>query len=174
MLRFSIIAAADKKMGIGIKNGLPWRLKGDMKYFSDTTTKTSTGKINAVIMGLNTWLSLPEKHRPLPLRINVVLSFEKPDLPENVYWAESFEDAFEKLSAVKGLDQVFVIGGASIYRQAIERPECERVYLTEVEGEFNCDVFFPQIPLDRFKKNEESEVNEESGIKYRFSVFSKK
>jgi dihydrofolate reductase len=171
-MKFSIIAAADEKMGIGKDNRLPWRLKGDLQYFSAVTTKAAPGKINAVIMGRKTWLSLPAKHRPLPGRINVVLSRGISDLPEGVMSAVSFEDAFEKLGKRDDLGEVFVIGGANIFAQAIVRAECEKVYLTEIEGEFDCDTFFPDLPAD-FRKAGESEPREEMGIRYLFAVYER-
>src|SRR3990172_2849902 len=134
-MKFSIIAAADKKMGIGIGNKLPWKLAGDLKYFSETTTKASPGKMNAVIMGRKTWESLPEKHRPLAGRLNVVLSRNELPLPDGVLRASSLDDAFEKLSAPPrhegglrraDVDEVFVIGGASLDEQAIHHPHFEK------------------------------------------------
>jgi len=169
---FSVIAAADENMGIGTKNKLPWRLKGDLAYFSRVTSQAQAHKTNAVIMGSNTWLSIPKAHRPLPDRINVVLSRKQIDLPEGVILASSFEDAFEKLGAQDDLDEVFVIGGAGVYAQAIARLDCKKVYLTEVTGTFNCDTFFPRIPRD-FKKISESEMHEEKGISFKFAVYER-
>jgi dihydrofolate reductase len=171
-MKFSIIAAADKKFGIGKNNSLPWRLKGDLEYFSQVTTEAAAGKMNAVIMGRNTWYSLPDKHRPLSGRINVVLSRAEVRLPEGVIWASSFEDAFNKLSKRSDTGEIFIVGGANIYAQAIVRSECEKVYLTEVEGEFDCDTFFPALP-DEFKKTGESERHVENGIGYKFAVYEK-
>lgn len=196
-MNFSIIAAADEKMGIGIENRLPWKLPGDLKHFSEVTmgvgaaggkvskagSETDSGavendasvtreapggKINAVIMGSNTWKSLPDAHRPLSGRVNIVLNRSEMELPEGVLLAHSFDEALEKAGAVPNLGEVFVIGGASVYAFTIERPECTKIYLTEVLGEFECDTFFPEIPLDRFKRVNESEVMEENGIMYRF------
>jgi dihydrofolate reductase len=172
-MKFAIIAAVDKKMGIGKDNRLPWKLKGDMQYFSVTTTEAPDDLTNAVIMGRNTWLSLPEKFRPLANRINVVLSREKMELPKGVIWASSFEDAFEKLNGKNKLGEVFVIGGANIYAQAIARPECKRIYLTEIEDEFDCDTYFPSLPASFFKESE-SDLNTEKGISYKFTVYSAK
>lgn len=161
---FSIIAAADEKNGIGIKNRLPWRLKGDLDYFSRVTR--GNGK-NAVIMGYNTWLSLPASNRPLDTRLNIVLNKENVDLPGGVLLATSFDEAF-KLAKKHGAEKTFVIGGASVYAQAIKLPACAEVFLTRVLGEFDCDTFFPAIDPTRFKKTFESEVHEERGINFKF------
>lgn len=172
-MKFSIIAAADKKMGIGKDNSLVWRLKGDLKYFSKVTTDAPKEKTNAVIMGSKTWESLPDKHRPLPDRINVVLSRRDLDLPEGCILASSLDDAFEKLEETEDLNEVFIIGGASVYKQAIEHPDCEKIYLTEVLDEFDCDAFFPEIAKEIFSLESRSEKHEEDGLWYRFAVFSR-
>lgn len=169
-MKFSIIVAIDQNRGIGISNRLPWRLKADAKYFADITIGS---KNNAVIMGWNTWLSLPEKFRPLKDRLNVVLSKDqKIELPHGVLNYQSFDEALEYLNK-KNPDEVFVIGGAMLYAFSIKHPACNKIYLTEIEGIFDCDTFFPAIPAE-FKKVEESESQEENGIKFRFTVYKRK
>ncbi len=169
-MNFSIIAAADEKRGIGINNRLPWDLKIDLKHFSDITIGH---KNNAVIMGLNTWISLPEKYKPLRNRLNIVLSKKKYDnLPKGVYNFQSLDEALEFLADTK-VDEAFVIGGGMLYAFSIAHPTCNRIYLTEVEGTFDCDTFFPKIPAD-FKKTATGELNEENNIKFRFCVYQKK
>lgn len=169
MINFSIIAAVDKKMGIGVNNRLPWDLKADLKHFS---TITIGSKNNAVIMGLNTWKSLPEKYRPLKNRINVVLSLKPAcDLPENALNFQSLDGALEELSK-KNLDEIFIIGGGMLYASAISNPACNKIYLTEIEETFNCGTFFPAIPAE-FKKTETGRLNEESGIHFRFNIYQK-
>ena len=70
-----IVAACGKSLGIGLNGELPWKLKSEMKYFAETTSKTKDiDKINAVIMGRKTWESIPLKFRPLKNRFNVILS----------------------------------------------------------------------------------------------------
>lgn len=74
-LTLHIVVAATKKLGIGKGGGMPWKLPGDMAYFKDLTTRTAdSSKQNAVVMGRKTWESIPPKFRPLPGRVNVVLS----------------------------------------------------------------------------------------------------
>lgn len=178
-MNFSIIAAADEHQGIGINNRLPWDLKADLKHFSQITIG---GGNNAVIMGLNTWKSLPIKYRPLRDRLNIVLSKEKyDDLPAGVLNFQSLDEALELLDLKKvsakgghtsGVDEAFVIGGGMLYATSITHPLCDKVYLTEVEGVFNCDTFFPAIPPD-FKKTVTGELNQENNIKFRFCVYQK-
>jgi dihydrofolate reductase len=72
---FSIIVAATQSRGIGYNGSLPWRISGDMAYFKKVTTETmDKSKRNSVIMGKKTWLSIPEKFRPLSNRLNIVIS----------------------------------------------------------------------------------------------------
>lgn len=168
-MQFSIIVAVDEKMGIGIKNQLPWHLSADLKHFASVTQDAPVGKQNAVIMGRRTWESLPEKYRPLPGRVNVVLSREfvfterKPG--DGVYvWAD-FNVALNFVYSF--VNKVFVIGGATIFSRVIDSPYLSAIYITRVQGDFKCDVFFPAIPKG-FKKVEESALHEEKGTKFRF------
>ena len=72
---FQLVVAAGRALGIGKGGGLPWKLPGDMAYFKELTTATrGGGKRNAVVMGRGTWESIPPRFRPLPGRVNVVLS----------------------------------------------------------------------------------------------------
>lgn len=169
MQKFSIISAIDLARGIGIHNQLPWQLKADLKHFSALTIGN---KNNAVIMGLNTWKSLPEKYRPLPDRLNVVLSKEPVyDLPENVLNFQSLDDALKTLEEKK-VDEIFIIGGGMLYASTITHPNCNKLYLTEILKTFDCDTFFPEIPTV-FKKTQVSDNQEENGIPFRFAVFEK-
>jgi len=173
-MKFSIIAAADKNMGIGVDNKLPWRLKGDLQYFQYVTTEAEQGKVNAVIMGRKTWESLPDKTKPLKDRVNVVLSRNYADVPDGVLVVNSLEDALYQLWNDEKVDKIFVIGGASVYKQAIEHPDCDRIYLTEVQDVFNCDAFFPEIDYNIFEVIEDADPHDENGLKYRFAVFGRK
>ena len=173
-MKFSVIAAADKNLGIGINNELPWRLRDDLKYFSTITTEAPEGKINAVIMGRKTWESLPGKVRPLKGRLNVVLSRGEVDVPEGVLVASSIDDALEKLGEMDEVEEVFIIGGANVYAQAVSHPLCKKIYLTEIDGKFECDAFFPEFSKDKFKKISESDIQEEDGLEYRFIVYERK
>ena len=152
MKHFSIVVAMDDQNGIGKQGRLPWHLPADLKHFKEITTKViGTAKHNAVIMGRKTWGSLPEKFRPLPSRVNVVLTSDKNfQIPDGVLVFNSFDQALKELSHNKEVGDIFVIGGAQLYAQIIDHPQCARLYVTLVQGSFACDVFFPSIPA-RFK-----------------------
>ncbi len=162
-MSFSIIAAMDEEQGIGVDGDLAWRLSGDMKHFSQTT------KGGAVIMGRNTWESLPQAYQPLPGRLNIVVSRQSDyKVPQGVLLAGSLDDAL-KLS---DLEHTFVIGGATLYAEAIRHPQCMELILTEVEGSFDCDVFFPPIPT-HFKIIRSSERFEEGDMGYRMYQYQR-
>jgi dihydrofolate reductase len=128
----SIIVAVANNQAIGKNNDLLWHLPGDLIRFKKITSG------HAVIMGKNTWESLPRK--PLVNRINIVITDNIGDKFQGALRAGSIEEA---LTLVNNEDENFVIGGASIYRQFL--PMCDRLYLTRVFKDFDADVFFPEI-----------------------------
>ncbi|HEY9775038.1 MAG TPA: dihydrofolate reductase [Planktothrix sp.] len=172
--QFDLVVACDLNRGIGVNNQLPWRLRDDMKNFSSLTTgrNSNVGSQNAVIMGRKTWQSIPAKFRPLPDRFNIVVTSNiNLDLPPGVVSCKSLDDAL-KVATAHNCGQTFVIGGARIYEEAMEHPSCRRLYITEVFGKFECDVFFP-LYKERFSLVEEQPPREENGIKYAFKVYEK-
>jgi dihydrofolate reductase/thymidylate synthase len=171
MKPFSIIAAFDSQYGIGKKGQLPWELPSDLNHFKEiTTTVTNPAKKNAVIMGRKTWESLPQKFRPLPGRVNLVLSKEgKLEVPSGVLCSPSLEDALSRLSS-SDIENIFVIGGAQIFAIAIGHPLCHRLFVTHVQGEYGCDVFFPPISPQFFPISA-SEHRQENGISFQFSDY---
>ncbi|KAL9985504.1 hypothetical protein ACROYT_G007918 [Oculina patagonica] len=179
--KFACVVAVANEGGIGKNNNLPWRLHGDMKFFSHLTSDVSTeGKQNAVIMGRKTWESIPEKYRPLPHRLNIVLSKSMSAVPEGVHLCSSLQAAFDMLSAAPYTDTVesiFVIGGAGVYREALKHPGAHRLYVTRVFKDFDCDVHFPDFDKTVFKKISDPKVpgekQEENGIEYEFQVYQR-
>ena len=174
MKEFSIIAAIDQQMGIGKNGTLPWHLPEDLKYFNRITKEAESGKENAVIMGRRTWESLPEKFRPLPGRINAVISSNSElELPDGVLHFDSLDAALTAMSTSSKIDQVFVIGGAKLYQEAVLHPELERIYLTRIESVFKCDTFFPdQIP-EEFEIVSTTDTLESDGLEYNFVILEK-
>ncbi|XP_035217812.1 dihydrofolate reductase-like [Stegodyphus dumicola] len=181
-LTLNIIAAACNNMGIGNKGQLPWRLKKEMNFFKEKTSATDNPeKQNAVIMGRKTWFSIPEKFRPLPGRLNIVLTTTHPDLKGADYVADSFEKAVEWLtsSAIKEkLDKIFVIGGETVYKIAMDSDYSHRIYLTRIQTHFDCDSFFPAIDDSKYMLAEEQDVplgiQEENGVTYKHEVYVNK
>jgi dihydrofolate reductase len=138
----------DSKSGIGLKNKLPWYFKEELTYFRQITSDSEEGKQNALVMGRKTWESLPFK--PLKNRKNVVLSFQsKLELPDNVLHLSSLDEllnAEKHTGFYENLDNIFIIGGASIYEQAISHLAIDKAYITKVDGDFGCDTVFSGLP----------------------------
>lgn len=168
--RLTIIVAATKANGIGINGGLPWKLSKELKYFAQATTNAPEGHQNAVIMGRNTWESIPKKFRPLPRRKNIVIStnpnynlFVTPSFVERALISAYIRDTTSTLAVLANnlksalelshaqtpnLNREFIIGGATLYTEAIKlppsptEPYVDRVLLTRIlDPEFKeCDV----------------------------------
>uniref|UniRef100_A0A2C9K691 dihydrofolate reductase n=1 Tax=Biomphalaria glabrata TaxID=6526 RepID=A0A2C9K691_BIOGL len=176
--KLNLIVAACNNMGIGIDGRLPWRFKQDMAFFKKVTTTTEdNSKKNMVVMGKRTWFSIPPKFRPLPDRINVVLSTQLQEAPDGAHLASSLSQAVS-LSETLNADQIFIIGGASVYKEAMESDFPCRIYLTRIFHDYHCDTFLPDIDLKRFTKisdrlNVPVEEYEENGIKFCIEVFDK-
>lgn len=176
---FAIVAMC-RNRGIGVNNTLPWRLKKELAYFSRLTKEAAEGKQNAVVMGRLTWESLPPKSRPLSDRINIVVSKTLAEVPEGHHVARSFPDAVQILQNLVDagkVDKAFVIGGARLYRELIDSPHCSRIYLTEIDKEFECDVFFPEFDASKFrlvkKEGVPEEPQQEGDITYHFRVYER-
>ncbi|KAM5299991.1 dihydrofolate reductase isoform 2-T2 [Ctenodactylus gundi] len=179
------IVAVSQNMGIGKNGDLPWPpLRNEFRYFQRMTTTASVeGKQNLVIMGRKTWFSIPEKHRPLKNRINVVLSRELKEPPQGAHFlAKSLSDALhliEQPELADKVDMVWIIGGSSVYKEAMNCPGHQKLFVTRIMQEFDCDTFFPEVDLKKYKLLPEHpgvlpEVQEENGIKYKFEVYEKK
>lgn len=178
MMPFSIVVAMDEKRGIGREGKLPWHLKDDLRHFKEITTKTrDKNKRNAVIMGRKTWDSLPCGFRPLPGRVNVVITRdENLKFPPGVLRAGGFEQALafiEDGAVKKNIEFVFVIGGAQVFQTAITHKECRRIYLTQIFGTFDCDAFFPSF-ADCFQHEASSARHVEKETSYLFAEYSRK
>ena len=124
-----------------------WHLPNDMKFFKETTEN------HIVVMGRKNYDSIPEKYRPLPNRLNVVLTrnvdFQAPDC--QVFTSleacfKYFKDEMERT--------VFIIGGGEIYKMALESGRIEEMYITYIDKVYGADTFFPLIAEDQWKTEE--------------------
>ena len=161
-MTYSIIVAIAQNMAIGKDNDLLWHLSEDLKYFK----KTTSGK--TVIMGYNTWLSLPIK--PLPKRRNVVL------VPDNSFDNSDFEAAYsiEEVAKICGTDdECFIIGGGSVYKQFL--PLAEKLYITWIFKDFKADTFFPEIDFSQWKEVSLSERYHDAteNLDFAFAIYEK-
>mmetsp|Transcript_42246 Transcript_42246/g.90750 ORF Transcript_42246/g.90750 Transcript_42246/m.90750 type:complete len:506 (+) Transcript_42246:188-1705(+) len=171
----SVIVATTPHGGIGKDGALPWKLPGDMAFFKRVTMAAPAGAQNAVVMGRKTWESIPEKFRPLPGRVNVVLSksTESSAYPESVAVASSLEKALETLGSRSDVAEVFVIGGQAAYQEAMKMSSCKRLYITRVAKDFECDAFFPAVDETEFKVVHVSQTQSHNQLPYDFTVYER-
>ncbi|MCY1398636.1 Dihydrofolate reductase [compost metagenome] len=165
-LPLSLIAALAENRVIGIDNRMPWHLPGDFKYFKATTL----GK--PIIMGRKTWDSLG---RPLPGRLNLVVSHQPGLMLEGAEVFASLEAAIERAEAwarEQGVDEVMLIGGAQLYAQALER--ADRLYLTRVGLNPEGDAWFPEFDASQWRltSNVENPATAETPA-YNFEVWQR-
>lgn len=142
-MTISMIAAMSKNRVIGKNNDLPWHLPDDFKFFKDKT------RGHHVIMGRKNYESLPPKFRPLPDRVNIVLTRQPDFHAEGCIIVDNLGDAIE--IARKSSDaEPFIIGGGEIYRQGIAL--ANRIYLTEIDAEIEGDTYFPELDHSIWKE----------------------
>ncbi|MEK7116078.1 MAG: dihydrofolate reductase [Patescibacteria group bacterium] len=133
----TLIAAISRDHVIGHGGKLPWHVPEDIKHFKELTTG------HVVVMGRKTWESIPKKYRPLPNRTNVVVTRQQEyRVPEGVLVFSSIDEALNNVGA-REANTVFIIGGAEIYHQTIDR--ADRLEITHVNQDVDGDAFFPKI-----------------------------
>jgi len=189
--KINIILALDEKNGLGKDWDLAWRIREDMKYFSEIST---WNKKNAVVMWRKTWYSIPEKYRPLPDRLNCVLSRDTLNVSfkknienkdekkrhiqcvstknQEIYFSDFYE-AIKKISQDENIWEIFIIWWAQIYNLALQNPNLWKIYLTRVKWDFDCDVFVDFKP-EEFDLIENSGWKKtQKGIEFRFEVYER-
>src|SRR3954465_7549819 len=132
-MSISLIVAVGSNNAIGKNNTLIWHLPADMKFFKEKTTG------HCIITGRKNYESIPEKFRPLPNRTNIVITRQKDYQAPGAIVTDSIEKALE-LAEKSGDEEIFIIGGAEIFRQCINITD--RIYLTKIHHSFEGDVFF--------------------------------
>ena len=167
-----LIVAFCKNRGIGFKNTMPWHIRNDFVNFKKLTVGNGN---NAVIMGRKTWLSIPLKNRPLPKRENIVLSKNTAvNFNRSSHWT-TFVPSLESAANYckqKKIDDVWLIGGESIYKESLNKNLVNEIYITKIDDDFECDTFFPDIPED-FALKEQSVVHTENNINYHFEMYER-
>lgn len=147
-----------------------------------TTITVDPLKKNAVIMGRLTYFGIPANKRPLPNRLNIVLSSKSTpaDYPTDVVLCSSLNHAMDKLIDTDlgaNIETIWICGGYSVYKEAMMSKYCHRIYYTDIKANFEVDAFFPDIP-STFKvipndENIPSDEQEENGIKYQYKIYEK-
>ena len=161
-MNINLIVCTDSKFGIGKNNTLPWHYSKDLEFFKNSTISNNSKKINIVIMGNNTYKSIPETRRPLKHRLNIVLTknteLNNHNEEENIFDTKLvyFNDVISILYFLdknkKYIGNVWVCGGSNIYTQFLELHIVNNIYLTTIiHSDFNCDVFFPKKYLKYFQ-----------------------
>lgn len=164
----SLIVCTDSKGGIGLNGSIPWTIKEDLQHFKNVTSN------RYVIAGRITWDSIPDrsgKGVKLPNRTPIVVtSRDKYKVPNGVI-VPSLHKAL-KVIPDNYYDEIIVIGGEQLYKEAI--PYATKIYLTELNKDFNCDKFF-NFDLNKWKEITSTEwVRHPDGFKYRFKTLIKK
>ena len=143
-MNLAVVVAVAENGVIGRDGVLPWRLRSDLRYFRSVTL----GK--PVVMGRRTFLSIG---RPLPERINIVVSKSPDFAPADVTVVPSLGQALDSAAATEyetGAEEAVVIGGAQLYKEAL--PVADRLYLTRVHATVNGDVYFPGLVPEHWKE----------------------
>lgn len=161
--KLSIIVAVAENNGIGNKNELLTHISADLKRFKQIT------KGHTVVMGRNTWFSLPNK--PLPGRQNIVIT-NNPE--EQFEGADTVHSIQEAIDACPDNEESFIMGGAMIYEQFFTI--ADKIYLTKIHKTFEADTFFPEIKDDdwRIVSEEIIENDEQAGLNYSFINLERK
>ncbi len=159
-LSISLIAAIDSNNGIGKNNGLLCHLPNDMKHFKNTTMN------HVVLMGRKTWESLG-KYAPLPGRTNFVISRNKDLKLEGAIVYDSLLKGIVEAMQMKE-QEVFVIGGGEIYKEAIKN--AHKLYITKINHTFESDTFFPEINADKWKEVKHEDFKADEKHKYDYAI----
>ena len=162
-MKLNVIVAFELgKRGIGIKNTIPWNLPEDLKNFSKVTKGQGN---NAIIMGRKTWESLPKK--PLPGRQNIILSRSLDDITlyDNELYFSDMKKAVDHCEK-KNFDETWIIGGHQLYKEAMNDFDIDELHVTEIYKEYECDVFFPEIPIQFTRIKEEKKTINNLDVAY--------
>lgn len=174
-MKVSIVVAVDEKRGIGKAGKLPWDIPEDLKHFKEITLG------HTIIMGRKTFESIG---RVLPNRKNIIITRDPSFTVQGATIVRSLEEALHYVQGKPQIEEVFIIGGGQVFKEALEKNLVDKIYLTVVEarldsppessarrGDFHCDTFFPDY--SDFKKVSESQSYDFNFIKFKFVELKK-
>lgn len=166
-MHIALVWAMARNGVIGRDNKLPWYLPGDLKYFKRVTT----GK--PAIMGRKTYDSIG---RPLPNRTNIIVTRSSGFSADGVRVVGSLDEAYDIAKAdaeINGVDEIIVMGGAEIYRQAL--PHADRLYVTQVHADVEGDTYFPEVDWSQYREigREDYQAEGSNPYDYSFLVYEK-
>ncbi|MGE6488751.1 dihydrofolate reductase [Paenisporosarcina sp. NPDC076898] len=156
----SLIVAHDINRVIGKDNKMPWHIPNELAYFKEKTM----GK--AIVMGRNTFESIG---RPLPGRLNIVISRNTAYKADGVTVVHSIEDAIEL--ARKHHEEVMIIGGEQIFKEVL--PYTDLMYVTLIQKEFEGDTFFPSYDREWSIASASKPITTDNGLKYQYLIYKK-
>ena len=164
MIRSFIVARANNRV-IGKDNQLIWHMPHDLKFFKETTSG------HYVLMGRKSYESMG---KPLPNRLNVIITRNKDYAVEGALVVHSLEEALQ-LAEQQQQNEVFILGGGEIYRQALEKKLVDRIYLTEIKDTFEGDTYFPELNEQDWKEThrEEYQADHKNPHDYAFVTLEK-
>ena len=163
-MKVSLIVAVAENGVIGKDNDLIWHLPKDMQFFKETTME------HHVIMGRKNFESIPHKYRPLPNRINIVITRQSEYNAEGCIIVDSVEAAL-KIAKNNGDIEPFIIGGGQIYKIALEKNLVDKIYLTKVYHSFEGDIFFPELSSD-WKETHKTKNKADEKHKYNYDFIT--
>lgn len=149
-MKLSLIVAMSENRVIGVDNRLPWHIPEDLKRFKKITSG------HPILMGRKTFESIG---RVLPNRTNIIISRNREYRVEGAFVCHSLQEGIEFASKAPGSDEVFVIGGGEIFKEAL--PKADRIYLTTVHWPYEGDAFFPEIPAKKFEAKSSEKLSED-------------
>ena len=163
--RIAYVVAMDENRVIGRDNDLPWRLPDDMRWFREKTL----GK--PCIMGRKTYDSLPDRFRPLPGRLNIVVTRNSDYQALGAVVVHSVDEA---LQATGDVEEVIIVGGGDLFRRLM--PVVDRLYLTQVHGAVQGDVFFPPVDLSQWHETyrQEHPADERHPLPFTWLILDRK
>ncbi|UJP05092.1 MAG: dihydrofolate reductase [Nitrosomonas sp.] len=167
-LRLSILVAMARNRVIGRNNQLPWHLPADLKHFKFLTMG------QAIVMGRKTFESIG---KPLPGRINIIITHQTDYEVPGATVVHSLENALlaceENSESDDSNSEHFIIGGEKLYRQTIKL--CQRLYITEIQREFDGDVFFPEFERANWEEiQRDKHVSEKDNLEFHFVILERK
>jgi dihydrofolate reductase len=170
--RLKLIVAHDAANGIGRAGSIPWHLLGDLKHVSQITRHTeSPNKRNCLIMGKNTYFSIPADRRPLAGRLNFVISRSRECGPGASVF-QTLDEATIAAESRSDVESVFFFGGGQVYREVLTRGLPSQLIVTKVFGNFGCDTFFPD-PLEFGYSEVSCRESKYDTVEARHSIYEK-
>ena len=163
-MKCSLIVAVDEQGGIGKNNNQRWYLPADMKFFKETTSG------HVVILGRKNYESIPERFRPLPNRLNIVISRNTNYETNGAELVQSLDAALNLGRELQPESTQFIIGGGEIYKWSLDENRVDEMYVTHVHHVFDADTFFPMDSLNEWQSEEILRYEKDEKNQYSFTI----